>query len=261
MFAGGGVQAQTITVGERVNAVVEGGEIAQRFQCPFPQGPAGVNIGGVKPIADLDKHPPAGDARPRAGAGIRQCSRVGAGEPRRVALNPWNRPVQPAAATSATQRAASSAPATAVRTTASTGTVAKTAPLPAGGFVGGIRSNVLTSLNKARDNAKNTDQVTPGAPVVTNAPPAAPAAVQTVAVPPPAPKVKDRPKVHWPALRVSAVIAHANPELGRALINERMTRVGDEIDGVQLVGVTGSGVYVAAQDQTNFIRVGRTSVP
>ena len=170
------------------------------------------------------------------------------------ALSP-GKPGQPAAApTAAVQRVA-----TAMSAPVATGAVAKAAALPTGSFVSGIRSNVLTSLKKVHDNAENTNQVTTNAPATT--PTDLSATTQPAVVPPVAPKNKEQSKVRWPTLRVSAVIAHANPELGRALINGRMTRVGEEIEGVQLAGVTGSGIYVAAQNQTNFIRIGRASAP
>lgn len=82
-------------------------------------------------------------------------------------------------------------------------------------------------------------------------PPAAPA----VALPPPAPVPKPRA---WPKLTLSAVFAHAGSGRGVARLNNRMVRVGEQIEGVTLVEVLGDAVRLQFGTETRLLKIGTT---
>ena len=83
----------------------------------------------------------------------------------------------------------------------------------------------------------------------------APAEVSAVAVLPPVTWPSS-----WPRLKVVGVMARPSVQDVAAIIDGNLVECGDEIRGVKVHGVNKSGVWFVFKSQTQFVRVGQTTL-
>lgn len=76
-----------------------------------------------------------------------------------------------------------------------------------------------------------------------------------VAVPPSSPGGSP-----WPRLKLDGVMARPNPRAGSAMINGTVVEAGERVQGVRLLEVTQSGALFELRGQTQFVRVGQTTL-
>ena len=88
--------------------------------------------------------------------------------------------------------------------------------------------------------------------LITTSPP-----VAHVSVPPPPAPQPPKP-IHWPKLAVTGVMAR-NGDHGMAFINGQLVGAGDDLQEVHILQVTGEGVRLMYQGETNFLRVGHST--
>ena len=83
----------------------------------------------------------------------------------------------------------------------------------------------------------------------------APAEVSVVPVSPPV-----MLQSSWPRLKVVGVMARTAVQDVAAIIDGNLVECGDEIRGVKVHGVDKSGVWFVFKNQTQFVRVGQTTL-
>jgi hypothetical protein len=64
----------------------------------------------------------------------------------------------------------------------------------------------------------------------------------------------------WPKLKVVGVMARTDVQDVAAIIDGNLVECGDEIRGVKVQGVDKSGVWFVFKSQTQFVRVGQTTL-
>lgn len=64
-------------------------------------------------------------------------------------------------------------------------------------------------------------------------------------------------KIEWPALTLTAVMG--NGKKGSAMINGQLISIGDQIEGVEFVGVGKNGIYVQYKGVSRFLKRGQTT--
>jgi hypothetical protein len=82
-----------------------------------------------------------------------------------------------------------------------------------------------------------------------------PAEVGVAPVSPPVPL-----RLSWPRLKVVGVMSRAGVQDVTAIVDGNLAECGDEIRGVKVHGVDKSGVWFVFKNQTQFVRVGQTTL-
>ena len=92
-------------------------------------------------------------------------------------------------------------------------------------------------------------------------PPPAPSGLSSVIaalMPPPA--APEPPASQWPRLKVVGVIGRGGRGDGTAIINGTMFEVNEQVQGARVVEVSSTGVVFELKGQTQFVRVGHTTM-
>lgn len=66
------------------------------------------------------------------------------------------------------------------------------------------------------------------------------------------------PTVKWPALKLTGILRGVGTEESTALINGKMIRIGQEVEGVKLVEIQSDGIILKYGSENKFLRIGAT---